>query len=168
MSRIQSVPFWPAFDYLIPHFISHVYRCQSSVLKYRSKTWMSLHPLVWCLVNLGDCRIVQNLLSRLCQFLCLRFLGLEQEREFFQRLSIGFWEEEIDEYHFETQPTHVDEKVFPISIFKTDRIDKAPCLDISIHLFMFQLALDVPNMTEDRPKSWNHESPFVRTVISNC
>lgn len=98
---------------------------------------MSLHPLVWCLVNLGDCRIVQNLLSRLCQLLCLLLLGLEQEGEFLQRLSIGFWEEEIDKHDFETQPTNVDDEVFPIGVFKPDRVDKASCLNISIDSFVW-------------------------------
>ena len=121
----------------------------------------ALRFFLWSLVHFGHGWVVQYLLSCLCQFLRLLLFGLEQERKLLQCLSVRFWEEEVNEYNFEAQPTDIDDKIFPISILKTDRINKTSFLGISA--CSFTVAEDLPNMTADRPKSWNHDSPLVRT-----
>lgn len=54
----------------------------------------------------------------------LLFGLLEQEGEFLQSLARGFWEQEVNEANFESEPNDVGEVVLPAGILETDWVDE--------------------------------------------
>lgn len=84
-----------------------------------------LSLLVCRLVDLGNSRILQNLLCRSFECLPLFRLVFEQERQFFQRLAKRLREEEVDEDDLEAEPAHVHQQILPADVLQTDWVDKA-------------------------------------------
>lgn len=80
-----------------------------------------------------------------------------------QRLSIRLREENVDKHDLETQPDHVDEEVFPVDVLQADGIDEGALSRQQHTSTICRSAGNEPNMTAVRPKSWNHDRPFVRT-----
>ena len=79
-----------------------------------------------------------------------------------QRLAVRLGEENVDEDDLEAQPHDVHEQVLPVDVLEADGVDEGAWV-VSGCFGGGGLENVSPNITAVRPKSWNHDKPFVRT-----
>ena len=74
-------------------------------------------------MKLSDVAFLTHDLGRSCsERLAVFLLTFEQEREFFQRLSVCLREQEVDEDDLARQQSNIHEEELPVKVLESDRV----------------------------------------------